>query len=227
LGAATLNLKLAALVFFYLHVLKAPQCVAGIPRMHGEKQRPPVLSMDKIKAMIEGAANEKHRLILSLAYGCDIRVPELMNLKLQDLDFDRGILHVHKGKEGKARVVMIPTSMAAQIKEYQNRFVPVTYLFESARAGKPLAKRTFQAIFEKGFAQAGMGQKGGVHPLRRSFTTHLPAAGTDLRFRQALLGHRGHRPFTAYPSGKTEPGLRSMPPIRLPSARWPGPSGNP
>jgi integrase/recombinase XerD len=190
---SSVNLILAALVFFYQYVVKAPYCIAGIPRMK-EDQKPAVLGPGSIKSLIEGTANEKHRLALSLAYGCGLRVSELARLKWTDMDSERGVLHIRKNKEGQERVVMIPACLIEELIEYRKRSQPITYLFESALAGKPICGRTFQALFEKACEKtcekAGIRQKRGIHSSRHSFATHLLEAGTDLRFIQALLGRR-------------------------------------
>jgi integrase/recombinase XerD len=189
LGASTINLILAALLFFYQHVIKAPHCVAGIPRMKEDKKLPPVMAVGKVKTLIDGLSNEKHRLMLSLAYGCGFGVSELRGLKLNDLDFERGIIRILNGKGRKDRRVMLPGSLMEEISRYRKHYTPLTYLFESHLAGKALSKRTFQAVFGNACAKSGMGGKGGIHSRHHSFATHVLEAGMDLRFIQALLGH--------------------------------------
>jgi integrase/recombinase XerD len=189
LSPSTVNLILAALTFFYDHVVKAPYCIAGIPRMKEDQKLPDVLGPSSMKALIEGTANEKHRLAISMAYGCGLRVSELTRMKWTDLDFERGVLHIRKSKGAKERVVMIPASLGETLSAYRKHHQPITYVFEGALAGKPLCKRTFQAVFEKACGKAGIVRRGGIHSLRHSFATHMLEAGTDLRFIQALLGH--------------------------------------
>ncbi len=93
---------------------------------------------------------------------------------------------------------MIPVSLIEELKGYRGRHQPITYLFESALAGKPLCRRTFQAVFEKACEKAGIRRKSGIHSLRHSFATHLLEAGTDLRFIQALLGHSSSKTTERY-----------------------------
>lgn len=198
LGASTVNLILAALVFFYQHVLKAPHCIAGIPRLKEDKKLPSVLGVTKVKDLLESLANEKHRMMLSLAYGCGLRVSEVVRMKWADLDFERSVLYVRLGKGHKDRVVMLPTSLVEDLNGYRQRNQPITYLFESHLAGKPLSKRTVQAVFEKACEKAGIVHKGGIHSLRHSFATHLLEAGTDLRFIQSMLGHSSSKTTERY-----------------------------
>lgn len=189
LSPTTVNLILAALTFFYDHVVKAPYCIAGIPRMKEDQKLPDVLGPGSMKAIIEGTANEKHRLALSMTYGCGLRVSELTRMKWTDLDFERGLLFIRKSKGAKERTVMIPASLCDALRAYRKHHQPITYVFEGPLAGKPLCKRTFQAVFEKACGKAGIAKRGGIHSLRHSFATHLLETGTDMRFIQALLGH--------------------------------------
>lgn len=198
LNPSSVDLILASLVFFYQHVVKAPYCISGIPRMKEDKKPPNVLGPGSMKALIDGTANEKHRLALSLAYGCGLRVSELARMKWTDLDFQRGVLHIRKSKGSKDRVVMIPDSLIETIKAYRERQQPITYIFESTMAGKPLCTRTFQAVFEKACGKTGFKRKGGNHSQRHSVATHLPGSCTDLRFIQALLGDSGSKTTQRY-----------------------------
>lgn len=198
LEATTVNLILDAILFFYHHVIKAPPCVAGIPRMKEDQKLPPVPGAEKIKTLIDGTANGKHRLMLSLAYGCGLRVSELASLKLDAVDFERGIIKVRKGKGGKERLVMLPSTLVEEITQYRKQFGPITYLFESYTAGKPMSKRSLQAVFENGCEKAGIRHKGGIHSWKHSIATHLLEAGTDLRFIQALLGHSSSKTTERY-----------------------------
>jgi integrase/recombinase XerD len=196
---STVNLILAALTFFYDHVVKAPYCIAGIPRMKEDQKLPDVLGPGSMKVLIENTANEKHRLALSMAYGCGLRVPELTRMKWTDLDFERGILMVRGSNGAKDRVVSIPASLCEALRAYRKRHQPITYVFEGALAGKPLSKRTFQAFFEsagektggKPGKKAGIAKRGGTHSLRHGLATPRLQVGADLRFTQALLGHGG------------------------------------
>lgn len=167
LNPSTVNLILSSLVFFYQHVVKAPYCIAGIPRMKEDEKPPDVLGSGSMKAVIDATANEKHRLALSLAYGCGLRVSELARLKWLDLDFEKCVLHIRKSKGGKDRVVMLPASLVEAIRGYRAGYQPITYVFESTLAGKPLSTRSFQAVFEKACEKSGIKRKGGNRQRRR------------------------------------------------------------
>jgi site-specific recombinase XerD len=166
--------------------------------MKEDQKLPHMLGPSSMKALIEGTANEKHRLALSMAYGCGLRVSELTRMKWTDLDFERGLLSIRKSKGAKDRVVMIPASLCETLHAYRKHHQPITYVFEGQLAGKPLCKRTFQAVFERACGKAGIVKRGGIHSLRHSFATHMLEAGTDLRFIQALLGHSNMKTTERY-----------------------------
>jgi integrase/recombinase XerD len=176
MSAASINQILAALVFFFEHVVKAPYCITGIPRVQDDKALPDILGPGSLKGRIEATGDGKHRLALSLAYGYGLRPDELTRLKWTDLDAERGVLRIRKSKGGKAakeRMVTLSASMVEALNGYRKQHQPVTYLFESGLAGRPLGKRTVQAVLEKA------GEK--LHPFE---------TGSDRRFIQSLLGLR-------------------------------------
>ena len=188
LNPATVNLHFDGLAFFCNHVAKVPNCLEGIPRLKESKPLPRVLDAGKVAAMINGIANPKHRLAISLSYGCGFRVAELAALRLSEIDFDRKVILIKNGKGMKDRMVMLPESLIEPIHDYLACYRPIVFLFESRIPGKPLTKRTFQVTFQEACERAGF-NGGGIHSLRHSFATHLLENGTDIRFIQALLGH--------------------------------------
>lgn len=198
LSASTVNLHRDALAFFFKDVLQNPQVVENVPRLKEDQKLPKVLNPARIRSLLDGTLNLKHRLMLALAYGCGFRLSELVHLTLEDLEFDRGIIHVKKGKGSKDRIVTYPASLAGTIREYLRTYRPRTFLFESREPGRPLSPRSFQAVFEKARCRAGLTIEGGIHSLRHSFATHLLEHGTDLRSIQVLLGHANSKTTERY-----------------------------
>lgn len=197
LGSSTVNLYRDGLGFFCRHVSGNSACLEGIPRLKEVQALPDVLPREAISAFSNTLVNPKHRLALLLTYGCGLRVSELVSLEVHDLDFDRGMVHIRRGKGGKSRLVMLPHALAPEIHSYLECYQPKDYLFESPRGG-PLTKRTFQAVFKQACAKVGLVQKGGIHSLRHSFATHLLEGGTDLKLIQVLLGHSQLRTTERY-----------------------------
>jgi site-specific recombinase XerD len=168
--------------------MSAPETCRGIPKLKEDQKLPRVLGPEETESLITGVPNPKHRMILSLAYGCGFRVSELARLRKDDFDFQRKLIRIRQGKGAKDRLVMLPAALETPLSEFLRSHSPLTFLFES-QPGRHLNKRTLQSVFTKACAKAGIRSDGGIHSLRHSFATHLLEAGTDIRCIQVLLGH--------------------------------------
>ena len=198
LSASTVNLHRDALGFLFREVIRKPEIVDGLPRLKEAKTLPAILGAAQVSRVLGSVLNIKHRLILSLAYGAGLRLGELAALETKDLDFERSTIHVRRGKGAKDRLVMLPGNLAVPLRNYLLATQPVRFLFESRQPGRPLSKRTIQAVFEKACEKAGVQGKKGIHSLRHSFATHLLENGTNLRYIQSLLGHSSSKTTERY-----------------------------
>ena len=186
LSVNSVRLQYASISFFFREVLGKQFSFDDVPIKKKEKQLPKVISKGKIKEMLESVDNLKHLLIIKLFYSSGLRLQELIDLKRKDIDFERGILNVRKGKGAKDRVTIISESLKLDLlKYYSNNIFNTEYVFEG-RNGK-YTKKSVQKVLEN------IGKKIGIkvtpHILRHSFATHLLEQGTDLRYIQKLLGH--------------------------------------
>lgn len=185
-GINTSRLQYASISFFFRDVLKSPFSFEEVPIKKKEKQLPKVISKEKIKQMIELTENLKHKLVIKLLYSSGLRLQELIDLKRKDIDFERGILNVRKGKGNKDRVTLISENLKLDLlKYYSNNIFKTEYVFEG-RKGK-YTKKSVQKVLD--LAGKKVGIKVTPHMLRHSFATHLLENGTDIRYIQKLLGH--------------------------------------
>ncbi len=198
LAPSTINLYRDGISYFYTTLLKEPDRLKNIARLKENQALPDVIDIKSLHKMIAQIENQKHRLSLSLVYGCGLRVSEIAALKITDINFGRKIIFIRKAKGNKDRIVMLPESLINPIHQYLKKYQPKIFLFESAIPATPLSKRTFQILFKKACARSGIIQNGGIHSLRHSFATHLLENGTDLRFIQSLLGHADPRTTGRY-----------------------------
>jgi len=186
LSTNSMRLKYAAIRFFFYEILNKPFTTQEIPIKKKEKRLPKLLSKKQVKDLINSTNNIKHKLIIELLYCSGIRLQELINLKRKDLDFDRNIIHINKGKGKKDRVTIISENLKKDLlKYYSINDFKTTYVFEG-RNGK-YTKKSVQLVLKKAGKKIGIN----VHPhmLRHSFATHLLEQGVDLRIIQKLLGH--------------------------------------
>jgi site-specific recombinase XerD len=185
-GINTSRLQYASISFFFREVLKNPFSFEQVPIKKKEKRLPKVISKEKIRRMIELTENLKHRLVIKLFYSSGMRLQELINLKRKDIDFERGVLNVVRGKGNKDRVTLISDGLKLDLlKYYSNNIFKTEYVFEG-RSGK-YTRKSVQKVLD--LAGRKIGGKVTPHMLRHSFATHLLEAGVDIRHIQKLLGH--------------------------------------
>jgi integrase/recombinase XerD len=183
--ARTLALIRAALKFFYDEILNKNIVDFATPKI--EKKLPTVLTREEVKKLITATKNVKHRLILMLLYSSGLRLSELTNLKVGDLELNERIGWVRGGKGARDRLFIISRKLVEELKKYIENKKTDDYVF-SGRMGK-LSDRAVQKIVKMTAKRAGIEKKVSAHVLRHSFATHLLESGEDIRRIQELLGH--------------------------------------
>lgn len=163
--------------------------VIQIQRPKREKKLPKVLGKNEIIKIFQVTDNLKHKTELMVGYSCGLRVSEVANLKLVDMDFDRKVIIIRQSKGRKDRLVPLSQTLEAQLKSYLSHYRPNLYVFENPERTGPTAERTLQQVFKVSCAKAGIRKEISFHSLRHSFATHLLESGVDLRYIQELLGH--------------------------------------
>jgi integrase len=149
---------------------------------------PVILSPDEVRRLLAAVVHFRHRLMLRLAYGCGLRLGEVLRLRVADLDSGRGTLWVRGGKGGKDRGVPLPACLLDELRAYWRQQRPADYLFPN-RQGQPLHNASLQRAFKHALAASGLTKPATVHTLRHCYATHLLEAGCDLPTLQRLLGH--------------------------------------
>ncbi len=195
-ASQTINLSLNAIQFLYRHILKLGGGL-GIRYSKRNRKLPVVLSRDEIRRIIEGIGNQKHRLLVELAYGAGLRVSEVVALRVRDVELGDLRLWVRSGKGGKDRMTIFSEKIVGGLRARVAERDGGDFLFESERGGR-LTTRTAQKIFEAGMRRAGIMKNATFHSLRHSFATHLLENGVDIRYIQALLGHENIRTTQRY-----------------------------
>ena len=165
-----------------------PILPSTIVRPRKESTLPKVLSTESVLRMISRTRNIKHRLIITLLYSCGIRRGELLQLKLTDLNYERGIIHIREAKWSKERLLPLPQSILPLLEEYLRFFHPTIFLFEG-RPAKAYSTTSVANVVKSAAKRAGLKQVITPHMLRHSYATHMLENGVDLRHIQELLGH--------------------------------------
>jgi integrase/recombinase XerD len=181
-------LFLSALKYSFSNIL-GKDITAGIKRPKKEKKIPTVLSRQEVRKLIESLNNRKSRLMISMLYACGFRVSELINLKVNNLDFNEKIGHIRQAKGKKDRIFNIPLFVLIDLREQaeEQKQAGKEFLFTGPKGR--LSSRNIQKIVKKATVKAGITKEIHPHTLRHSFATHLLEDGIDIRKIQELLGH--------------------------------------
>ena len=184
----TINVYINALKFLLQEVL-AKRVLWRVKFSKKAKTLPVVLTQEEVVLLISSIENKKHKLIIELMYGAGLRVSEVVNLKLEDLEIENGYGWVRKGKGNKDRLMIIPNSLVYRLREYifENK-IEKGFIF-LGRKGRHLHKRSVQEIVKKASKKAKIKKNVHAHTLRHSFATHLVENGYDVTSVQTLLGH--------------------------------------
>ena len=198
--AGTVNQVFSAIKFVYVELYHLPFVIDSLPRPQKDRKLPDVLNFSELRQLFSVVKNTKHRVMLRLAYASGLRVSELVQLRIEDIDVRRGLIHLRGAKGKKDRYAIFPKTMLPLLHRYaqEYRLGAVGWLFPSGFSGNHLAARSIQAVFKRAAESAEIAKKVSMHTLRHSFATHLLESGTDLRYIQELLGHQSLRTTEIY-----------------------------
>jgi site-specific recombinase XerD len=191
LSENTLHSRINALKFYYEQVARRDRFFWDIPRPKKHLQLPKLLNEDELARLFNALTNKKHKAMLFTAYSAGLRVSEVANLKLSDIDSGQMQIFVRKSKGKKDRYVNLSPVLLDILRDYVKTYQPRPrdYLFESEQTGTAYPPRTIQQIFSNAKNKACIRKKVGIHSLRHSFATHLLDKGTDIRYIKDILGH--------------------------------------
>ncbi|MFO8110426.1 MAG: tyrosine-type recombinase/integrase [Thermoplasmata archaeon] len=153
------------------------------------KKFPKYLSDNEVRKLLNAPPRKKtrDRLMLRILYRCGLRVSELTELKIEDIDFTEEMLTVRGGKGNKDRIVPIDSDTLDLIEFYKAGAVD-GYLILSERGG-PISTRQVERLVKRYAKEAGINKNVYPHMLRHSFAVHCLKAGMNLRSVQKMLGH--------------------------------------
>lgn len=193
----TIHARINAIKFYYEQVLFQPKIFLEIPRPKKQSKLPKALNTDEIKRLFENTENIKHNTMLKMCYGMGLRMSEILNLKISNIDSKTMSVHIERAKGKKDRYANLPNSVLEQLRTYYKEYKPKEYLFEGQYGGQ-YTSSSIQQVFKKALHKAKINKKVGIHSLRHSFATHLLENGTDIRFIQELLGHNDIKTTLVY-----------------------------
>ncbi|MBN1926514.1 MAG: tyrosine-type recombinase/integrase [Prolixibacteraceae bacterium] len=198
LSAASGQILVSALNYYYQHVTQNPTIIFKLPRPRMEKKIRTIFTMDECFEIFDIIENPKHKLALMVAYGAGLRVSEVVNLRWGDVLLAEQKIHVKNGKGKKDRIAILPLLLLDMLEHYKALYPSKDYVFEGQVAGTPYSTGSVQRVMRRALEKSDLSKKGSVHNLRHSFATHLLDFGTDIRYVQQLLGHKDIRTTMIY-----------------------------
>ena len=184
----TLNVHLSALKFFFEEIL-CRRLLLYMKYSKTPKELPTVLTQNEVQRLFAAIQNKKHSLMIRLMYSAGLRVSELVNLKLQDLEFEKHYGWVRNGKGRKDRLFLIAEKIQEELQAYiaKEQLQTENWLFEG-RNGH-MHQMSVHQIVKKAAKKANIKKNVHSHTLRHSYATHLIENGYDISSVQSLLGH--------------------------------------
>ncbi len=186
-----LNSIISAIKFYYTKVIFRPDFeIEKIKRPRKEVNLPNILSKGEIEMILGALTNLKHITLLYTIYSSGLRLNEILNLRVQDISFDRNQIFVNKGKGKKDRVVMLSDILKLLLIKYTDKYKPEYWLFEGRDQKTQYSASSIQKVVKQAAHKAGITKPVTPHKIRHCFATHLLDEGTDIRYIQELLGHK-------------------------------------
>jgi integrase/recombinase XerD len=195
---ATFNQSVCALRFLYRVTLGKDWVVQHIPFPRTPKKLPVVLGLTEVAQFFNSITSIKYRAIFMTAYAAGLRVSEVVQLRVTDIDSQRMVIHVQQGKGRKDRYVMLSEKLLDLLRLYWKVSRPSIWLFPGRSQDHHVSLSIVQRVCKKAAAASGLAKPVTLRILRHSFATHLLEAGVDVRTIQMLLGHRSLQTTAIY-----------------------------
>ena len=193
------NQVIGSLKLFAKYILgKSDLHLSKIERPKKSTKIQPVISRDHILESISRIENLKHKAIISLGYGCGLRVSEVINLKWDHIKPKEGLIYIKDSKGGKDRITPISENLIKLLIKYYREYKTKGLVFTGQDWRPYYSASSCNAIVKK-----YIGKQYRFHSLRKSFATHLYDVGNDLARIQDVLGHKNEKTTRIYvQSGK-------------------------
>jgi len=193
----SLKIAYCGIRFFFTHTLKRDWGTLAMLRVERQRRLPDVLTIDEVHAIISATHTPCNRVYFWTVYSCGLRLHEALYLEVGDIDSQRMLIHVHRGKGAKDRYVPLPSSTLKLLREFWKTHRNPRWLFpaqgrnhsKAATAMHPMLKSSVQGALRRVVQQLGLRKRISIHTLRHSYATHALEAGVNLRHLQQYLGH--------------------------------------
>jgi len=205
-ASASLVIAYSGIKFFYSHTAPRDWPTLRRLRVRKEQRLPDVLSVDEVRRLIAAVRTPHHRTFFWTVYSLGLRLEEGLHLQVGDIDGERMLVHVRRGKGAKDRYVPLPGRTLAVLRQYWTTHRHPEWLLpargrdghQAATADQPMTRTSVQKAMTRVVHELGLRKAISVHTLRHSYATHLLEAGVNLRLIQQYLGHSSLRTTMVY-----------------------------
>jgi integrase/recombinase XerD len=197
-GASRLRTYIAALKFLYRVTLNRPQAVERLRYPKLPRTKSDILSGSEVEQLLDAVPTLIPRMALTTAYAAGLRRSEVVQLRVEDIDGKRKLIHVRLGKGRKDRYVMLADRLLEGLRQYWLKVRPQGWLFPGRKPGTHLNSDSLRWAIKTALKKTNIKKRVTPHVLRHSFATHLLETGTDIRVIQVLLGHTSIRTTARY-----------------------------
>ncbi|MEP2774143.1 MAG: site-specific integrase [Fulvivirga sp.] len=191
------NQSINAIKFFSEKVLGREREYYDLKRPKKANKLPVVFNKSEVQRLLAAVDNLKHKAILSTIYASGLRMSEVLNLKIADIDSANHRILINDAKGAKDRITLLSEGQLALLRAYYKQYKPKVWLFESY-GDKQYSASSVRKVFHRAKKRAGITKQATVHTLRHSFATHLLENGVNLRHIQVLLGHGSSKTTEIY-----------------------------
>lgn len=171
----------------------------SLPPIKRPEKLPVVLSKQEMKRLLKAPNKIMEKVMFALTYDSGMRIDELTNLLISDVDLDRGQIRISQSKNKKDRYITMSAHAARGVKKHITLNDPRDYLFESPkRKGMPISKTKIRQLLKEAVEKAGIRKSVCVHTLRHTYATHQLEAGQNIMMVKDALGHSDIRTTLIY-----------------------------
>ena len=189
LSSSSQNLIINSFKSFFKIIHKKPFDKSILPRPKKEQKQPDILSVDEISKLLDSISNIKHRTVILVMYSGALRVSEVINIRLKDIDSKNNKINIRQAKGKIDRFIPLDKLLLKSIKNYWEVYRTSEYLFEGA-TGNKYSVSSIQNMIKSNVKKIGVNKKISSHSIRHSAITHLIKNGTNIRVVQKLAGHK-------------------------------------
>ncbi len=198
-AASTINVAQQALKQFFRITCPKDWPVLKLARVKTEQKLPVVISVDEVHTLLKLIEKPSMRCFFTVVYSMGLRLQEALHVQVADIDSKRGIVHIHRGKGAKDRLVPLPKSTYEELCSYWILHRNPVWIFPAEgrnhklapTAEQPMSESSVQDVIKAVLKQLKWDKRGiSTHTLRHCYATHLLEAGVNLRLIQKYLGHK-------------------------------------